>query len=95
MKSNSDEFIKNALKSIEEEAKPNPKQKQIMLENLLSQVQTGDEAGKERSGLSRFRNMVTVYPWRFGFGVSAIQAVLFTLMFGSNYTNFVLQLLGR
>ncbi len=93
MKSNGDDFIKKALKSLEEEVKPNPKQKQIMLENLLSQV--GEGAGKERSGLSRFGNMVTVYPWRFGFGVSAIQAVLFTLMFGSNYTNFVLQLLGR
>lgn len=93
MKSNGDDFIKKALKSLEEEVKPNPKQKQIMLENLLSQV--GEGAGKERSGLSRFGNMVTVYPWRFGFGVSAIQAVLFTLMFGSSYTNFVLQLLGR
>ncbi|MEL7660817.1 hypothetical protein [Acetobacterium wieringae] len=95
MKSNGDDFIKKALKSLEEEAKPNPKQKQIMLGNLLSQMQTGEGSGKERSGLSRFGNMVTVYPWRFGFGISAIQAVLFTLMFGSNYTNFVLQLLGR
>lgn len=90
MKSNCDDFINKALKSLDEEAKPSEKQKQMILENLLIQVQT-----EETSRLSRFRNMVTIYPWRFGFGVSTIQAVLFTLMFGSNYTNFVLQLLGR
>lgn len=90
MKSNTDDFIEKALKSLAEESKPSQKQKQIMLENLRIQVQTA-----EVSGFDRFKNIVTVYPWRFGFGVSAIQAVLFTLMFGSNYTNFVLQFLGR
>lgn len=90
MKSNADDFIKEALNSLNEGSKPSPEQKQVMLENLLSRVQT-----PEASGFDRFKNIVTIYPWRFGFGVSAVQAVLFTLMFGSNYTNFVLQFLGR
>lgn len=90
MKSNTDDFIKKALNSLAEDAKPGQEQKQIMLEKLLIRVQTA-----ETSGFDRFKNIVTVYPWRFGFGVSALQAVLFTLMFGSNYTNFVLQFLGR
>ncbi|MDK2935534.1 MAG: hypothetical protein PWP62_542 [Eubacteriaceae bacterium] len=90
MKSNTDDFIKKALKSLDEESKPGQEQKQIMLENLLIRVQTVED-----SEMGRFKKMVTVYPWRFGFGVSALQAVLFTLMFGSNYTNFVLQFLGR
>lgn len=90
MKNNTDDFIEKALKSLEEGSQPSQKQKQIMLENLLFRVQT-----KEGLGVGRFRNMVIVYPWRFGFGVSAIQAVLLTLMFGSNYTNFILQFLGR
>jgi hypothetical protein len=90
MKNSTDAFIKKALKSLDDRAKPSQEQKQIMLENLLIQAQTG-----EASGFERLQKMVTVYPWRFGFGVSALQAVLFTLLFGSNYTNFILQLLGR
>lgn len=90
MKSTTDSFIEKALKSLDEELKPSQKQKQIMLENLLVRVQTSEGSGSEQ-----FRNIVTVYPWRFGFGVSAVQAALFTLMFGSNYTNFILQFLGR
>lgn len=90
MKNNADDFIEKALKSLDEASKPSQKQKQIMLENLLIRVQTA-----EGSRSDRFRKVVTVYPWRFGFGVSAVQAILFTLMFGSNYTNFVLQFLGR
>ena len=90
MNNNSDDFIKKALESLDEESKPSQYQKQFMLENLLIRVQM-----EEVSGLECFRNLVTIYPWRFGFGVAAVQAVLFTLMFGSNYTNFVLQFLGR
>lgn len=90
MKDNRDDFIKKAFKSLDEGSKPSQKQKQMMLDRLLIQAQT-----EETSGLDRYRNLVTIYPWRFGFGVSAIQAVLFTLMFGADYTNFVLQLLGR
>nr|WP_320024442.1 hypothetical protein [uncultured Acetobacterium sp.] len=90
MKRNTDDFIKSALQSLDDRSKPGQEQKQIMLENLLIRSQI-----EEASGMDRFKKMVTVYPWRFGFGVSAVQAILFTLMFGSNYTNFILQLLGR
>ncbi|AFA47329.1 hypothetical protein [Acetobacterium woodii] len=90
MKNNTDDFIEKALNSLTEGSQPSQNQKQRMLEDLLFQIQT-----EEDSKVGRFRNMVTVYPWRFGFGVSALQAVLLTLMFGSNYTNFILQFLGR
>ena len=70
MKNSTDAFIKKALKSLDDRAKPSQEQKQIMLENLLIQAQTG-----EASGFERLQKMVTVYPWRFGFGVSALQAV--------------------
>jgi hypothetical protein len=53
--------------------------------------------------VSRFREMtfwekverwIFDYPWRFAFGFSTIQAVVCTLLFGTDYTNLLFSFWG-
>ena len=90
MKNNTDVFMEKAFKTLNQISVPSCEQKESILQKVLIQSQS-----EKVSTLRQLKNMVVVYPWRFSFGASVIQAIIFTLLFGSNYTNFLLQFMGR
>lgn len=93
MKNNFDNFIRDSLESLkslesfEKSSKPNKEQKEIILNKVL--------LTKNNSISPRFKTLVYVYPWRFAFGASTLQAVVLTIVFGSKYTNLLFEFLGR
>ena len=90
MKNNTDRFFEKSFKTLNEVSNPTNQQKEIILQKVLIQSQS-----EKVSTLCHMKNMIVVYPWRFAFGVSTIQAISLTILFGSNYTNFILQFMGR
>lgn len=90
MKNNTDKYIENIFETLNEISSPTDRQKQNILEKVLIHSQTEKTYTKYS-----LKNMIVVYPWRFAFGVSTIQTAVLTILFGSNYTNFILQLMGR
>jgi len=70
-------------------ALPTNKQKEKMLVHILSEYRK-----YEASPTEKLFRLITVYPWRFAFGLSAVQAVLCTMIWGTGYTNMVLKVLG-
>lgn len=75
--------------SIPELSAPTEGQKQRMLQNIMADVRQ-----REETPLTRMKRFMVTYPWRTAFGFSAVQALLFTAIFGTNYTNLVLWLFG-
>lgn len=75
--------------SIPEPDAPTKGQRQRMLDSIMTQAQQSEE-----TPLLRMKRFVVTYPWRTAFGFSTVQALLFTAVFGTNYTNLVLQLFG-
>ena len=90
MKNNIDKLFEKSFESLNEVSTPTSEQKRIILQRVLIQSQS-----KKSSVLCNFKNMIVVYPWRFAFGASALQATILTIIFGSNYINFILQFMGR
>jgi hypothetical protein len=80
---------KNAFDTLKEIELPTAQQKDIMLNNILLETRQG-----ENSAWQKFHNWITIYPWRFAFSVSTVQTALFSLVFGSKYTNLLLNFLG-
>ncbi|NLC68151.1 MAG: hypothetical protein GX754_05060 [Clostridiaceae bacterium] len=74
---------------LENAALPTGWQKEKMLENILLECRKYDS-----SPAGKLYNLVAVYPWRIAFGLSAIQAVLCTLIWGTRYTNMILKVFG-
>lgn len=74
---------------LENAALPSKKQKEKMLEHILLECR-----GYNPTPARRFIKLVTAYPWRFAFGFSTVQAVLCTVIWGTGYTNMVLQIFG-
>jgi hypothetical protein len=85
MKPNEDQWFKEALSGFEQEVTLSETQKEKMFTYVMNKSSRGLPAWQER-----LVNLITVYPWRFAFGVSAIQAVLGTLIWGTKYTNLLL-----
>lgn len=81
MKRTEDRWFREALRSVEREARPSEAQKEKMLSRVVNAAMPSEPLWRER--LAR---LATVYPWRFAFGLSAIQAVLGTLIWGTKYT---------
>jgi len=74
---------------LENAALPTERQKEKMLNNILSEYRK-----YEASPTGKLFTLVTVYPWRFAFCLSTIQAVLCTMIWGTGYTNMVLRAFG-
>ena len=77
-------------------ALPTKKQKEKMLDHILSESRKYEASyfKYKASPTERFLRLITVYPWRFAFGLSTVQAVLCTMIWGTEYTNMVLKILG-
>lgn len=90
MKNNIDNFMKNSLVSLSDSSIPTQEQKDTILSKVLVQANT-----QNTSKISTLRSWIFVYPWRFAFGASTLQAVVLTAIFGSKYTNLILQFIGR
>lgn len=90
MKNNIDTFIENSFKSLNEISQPSKEQKETILSKVLFEARTESDSKR-----TNFKDVFLFYPWRFALGASAIQAIVFTVIFGSKYTNLVFQFLGR
>lgn len=87
MTNNKDPF-KNAFEALKETELPTEQQKERMLNNIMNSV------GEEQSLWNRIHGLICVYPWRAAFGISTVQTVVFTLIFGTRYTNLFLRAFG-
>ncbi|NLK71765.1 MAG: hypothetical protein GX285_01940 [Clostridiales bacterium] len=74
---------------LENDALPTKQQKEKMLAHILSEYHV-----YKASPAERLFKMITVYPWRFAFCFSTVQAVLFTMIWGTGYTNLILRVFG-
>lgn len=88
MKNKTDQWIQSLLKSVSRSALPTHEQTERIFKNVLHQAPV-----KHPLAL-RMMRFAALYPWRFAFGVSAIQAVTCRLIFGTDYTRFIMGLLG-
>jgi hypothetical protein len=81
--------IKKTYSILENAALPTNQQKGKMLNHILLEYRK-----YEASPAERIFRLITVYPWRFAFGLSAVQAVLCTIIWGTAYTNMVFKVFG-
>jgi Zn/Cd-binding protein ZinT len=88
MKKHNDPF-EGALDSLQDKTLPTNEQKEKMLNYVLMESRLQDN-----SILGKVGKWISVYPWRFAFSAAAAQAVVFTLIFGTEYTNLVLRMFG-
>jgi len=86
MKKNNDPF-EGIFDSFQDKALPTEEQKEKMLNYVLLENRLQDN-----SVLGKVGRWISVYPWRFAFSAAAAQAVVFTLIFGTEYTNLVLRM---
>jgi hypothetical protein len=81
------DILENAFQTLKEEKLPTKQQKEKMLKQVLLQ----EEAACDTL-FSKAISFISTYPWRFALYVSSAQAVLFTVLFGTKYTNLFLRL---
>jgi len=74
---------------LEKAALPTEQQKNKMLDHILFDCRKYDVTPAER-----LVKLITIYPWRFAFGLSTIHTVLCTMIWGTDYTNMVLKVFG-
>lgn len=79
----------NTYTILKNAALPTEQQKENMLNNVLVECRK-----YHMSPALKISRLITVYPWRFAFGLSTIQAVLCTMIWGSGYTNMILRVFG-
>ena len=84
-----DNLLESAFLTIKETTLPTQQQKDIMLDRILKECKS-----EKTSSFIRIKNMVITCPWRFAFTVSAIQTIIFTIVFGTKYTNLFLEFFG-
>jgi len=87
--SKKDNLLKQAFAALDDKSGPTEQQKELMLARILMAC-----ADEKRTCFTQLINMAIVYPWRFAFAVSACQAVLLTIIFGTQYTRFFLAYIG-
>jgi hypothetical protein len=74
---------------LENAALPTEQQKENMLDHILSECRKHDATPAGRA-----IRLISEYPWRFAFALSAVQAALCTIIWGTGYTNMILRILG-
>lgn len=84
-----DDFLKKVLELLKQESMPTKQQKDIMLDRILMECKR-----ENVSEFGRLKKMVIAYPWRIAFATSAVQAAIFTIIFGTRYTNLFLGFIG-
>ena len=89
MKKQNDPF-KGVFNSLQDNSLPTDEQKQKMLEYVLLE----SDRLQDKFVWKKVGRWIAEYPWRFAFGVSAVQAVVCTLLFGTAYTNLFLRMFG-
>lgn len=75
--------------SIKEGPLPTDRQKDKMLDFILENNRLYNRTPGEK-----IRRWIIDYPWRFAFSLSAAQAVVGTLLFGTTYTHLFLRFFG-
>lgn len=84
-----DIFIKKSMEELEKDGVlPTDEQKELILKNILME----NKNSEQNTWRKRVMNFVTIRPYRFAFSISAVQALLFTLIFGNDYTNLLLNI---
>jgi hypothetical protein len=86
---NKDDLFEQAFKVLEQEGKPTEQQKDRMLNHILMECKA-----ENSSSALRLKRLVVTYPWRFAFAASVVQTVVFTMIFGTQYTNLFLSFFG-
>lgn len=89
MKHQNDPF-KKAFDTLKNAVRPTEAPKEKILNQVLINIRRLDD----NTVPSKLWKWASIYPWRFAFGVSAVQAVVFTLIFGTKYTNFFISFFG-
>lgn len=89
MKKSNDPF-EGVFDSLQNKTLPTDEQK----EKMLSYVLLESSRLQENCVLGKVGKWISVYPWRFAFSVATAQAVVFTLIFGTEYTNLFLRMFG-
>lgn len=84
-----DNSLKKAFETLDKEGFPSDEQKDIMLDRIKLQCKAGNA-----TKLDKLRGFVVVCPWRIAIAVSAVQAAVLTLVFGTGYTNILLGAIG-
>lgn len=85
-----DDFFNRAFEVLDQQAvKPTEQQKERMLNNILMECKA-----ENISAVGRLKRFVVFKPWKFAFTASAVQAVVFTMIFGTQYTNLFLSFFG-
>lgn len=88
MTKNNDPF-EGVFDCLQDKTLPTEGQKERMLDYVLLESKLQDI-----SVLKKVGGWISVYPWRFAFGTAAVQAIVFTLIFGTEYTNLFLGIFG-
>lgn len=70
-------------------ALPTEQQKGKMLNQILLECRKIDT-----SPVLKIYRLICIYPWRFAFGLSTLQTLICTMIWGRGYTNMVLKLFG-
>jgi len=84
-----DSLLKKAFDALENNLLPTESQKEIMLNRIMLECEN-----ENASCIEKLKQIVIVYPWRLAFAASAVQTVAFTLIFGTQYTNLFIGVLG-
>ena len=84
-----DSLLKKAFDALEHNSLPTESQKEIMLNRIMLECER-----ENSSCIEKLKRIVIVYPWRLAFAASAVQAVAFTLIFGTQYTNLFIGVFG-
>lgn len=87
---NKDEFLVKALNSLKNEKSPTKQQKETMLNFILTNKK--DQVSVK---IEKIQELIFLYPWRFAFTISVLQSIIFTILFGTQYTNIFLSFLER
>lgn len=82
-----EDWFRSAFQVLEQSEKPSDLQKERMLDRILSD----SSAFHCEPWISK---AFFHYPWRIAFFASAAQALLCTAIFGRQYTNLILHILG-
>jgi len=88
MKKQNDPF-EGVFDTLQDKSLLTNKQKEKMLNYVLMESQL-----QETTFWGKVGRWITVYPWRFAFSTAAAQAIAFTLIFGTGYTNLLLSFFG-